>query len=424
MKGETRTCDLLVIGTGMAGMAAALFAAKRGIATIQVGLPGEINFASGLMDLMAVHPSAKSRPWNDPWACIEALVRHVPAHPYGRIAPEEIRIALSEITEFLAAFGLSYTGYGSRNVQLLTPAGTVKTTYRVPLSMWKGVEAWGDKPACLLVDFHGMKGFSARQMAEIQKPDWPGLRSARISLPGFKGEAYPVTLARALESPDTSSALVEAVGPHLRGESVVGFPALLGFEETSRLIAFLETELGARIFEIPTMPPSLGGLRLQRAFEKGLPTLGVQALYQKQVLGVERLGNGDFRFDIGGADPDTVVRTKGAVLATGRFFGKGLHAHRTGIRETVFDLPVRQPESRTEWHHSDFLSPEGHPVNRAGLETDEWFRPLGEDGTPAYRNLFAAGSILAHQDWMRMKCGSGLAVATAFKAVAGFLSGG
>ena len=424
MKGETRTCDLLVIGTGMAGMAAALFAAKKGITTIQVGLPGGINFAGGLLDLMAVHPVGEKRPWKDPWACIRALVQDEPAHPYAKIAPEAIRTALSEVTQFLAAVGLPYTGYGSRNVQLLTPAGTVKTTYRVPLSMWKGVDAWIDKSACLLVDFQGMKGFSARQIAEIQKPDWPGLRSARIALPGFKGEAYPVTMARALESPDMGKVLVKAVKPHLQGESVVGFPAFLGFEDTARLIAFLETELGLQIFEIPTMPPSLGGLRLQRAFEKGLPTLGVQALYQKQVRGVERLGNGDFRFEIGGADIDTVVRAKGAVLATGRFFGKGLHAHRTGIRETVFGLPVRQPESRTEWHHPDFLSPAGHPVNRAGLETDEWFRPLGEDGAPAYRNLFAAGSILAHQDWMRMKCGSGLAIATAFKAVAGFLSGG
>jgi hypothetical protein len=31
--------------------------------------------------------------------------------------------------------------------------------------------------------------------------------------------------------------------------------------------------------------------------------------------------------------------------------------------------------------------------------------------------LFAAGSILAHQDWMRMKCGSGLALSTAYAAV-------
>ena len=47
-------------------------------------------------------------------------------------------------------------------------------------------------------------------------------------------------------------------------------------------------------------------------------------------------------------------------------------------------------------------------------------RPGVEQGSCVYEDLFSAGSILAHQDWMRMKCGAGLAIATAFKAVSAF----
>ena len=83
----------------------------------------------------------------------------------------------------------------------------------------------------------------------------------------------------------------------------------------------------------------------------------------------------------------------------------------------MFDLPVTQPESRTLWHREQFLDPRGHAVNSAGLSVDESFRPLDENGRPMYDNLYAAGSILAGQDWMRMKCGAGLAIATAYKAV-------
>ena len=42
------TCDLMIIGAGMAGMAAALFAANRGIDTVQVGMKSELDFSSGL----------------------------------------------------------------------------------------------------------------------------------------------------------------------------------------------------------------------------------------------------------------------------------------------------------------------------------------------------------------------------------------
>ena len=82
-------------------------------------------------------------------------------------------------------------------------------------------------------------------------------------------------------------------------------------------------------------------------------------------------------------------------------------------------FPYTSPQ--TEWHRQDFLDPKGHPINRAGVEIDDAFQPVDNAGRPVYQNLFAAGSILAHQDWMRMKCGSGLAIATAYGAVNAFL---
>jgi hypothetical protein len=54
------------------GMASALFAAARGVSTVQVGIPGEILFASGLIDLMGVHPVEKRRLWRNPWSAISA----------------------------------------------------------------------------------------------------------------------------------------------------------------------------------------------------------------------------------------------------------------------------------------------------------------------------------------------------------------
>jgi glycerol-3-phosphate dehydrogenase subunit B len=81
------------------------------------------------------------------------------------------------------------------------------------------------------------------------------------------------------------------------------------------------------------------------------------------------------------------------------------------------NIPVSQPENRSCWHRESFLDPKGHAINLAGIEVDNRFRPLTAAGRPVYDNLFAAGSILAHQDWIRTKSGTGLAVATAYGAV-------
>ena len=78
--------DLAVIGTGMAGAAAAVFAANRGLSTAQVGQTGEIIFASGYLDLLGVFPPAEKKIWDDPWAGLERLKQDVPAHPLARIA--------------------------------------------------------------------------------------------------------------------------------------------------------------------------------------------------------------------------------------------------------------------------------------------------------------------------------------------------
>ena len=76
MSRPTINCDLLVIGSGIAGMAAALFAANRGINIVQAGMAGELTFASGLLDLMGVHPVKESRIWDDP-----VRLTHLPRPP-------------------------------------------------------------------------------------------------------------------------------------------------------------------------------------------------------------------------------------------------------------------------------------------------------------------------------------------------------
>ena len=45
--------DVAVIGAGLAGVSAALFAAAHGLRVVQVGNAGALLFSSGLLDLLA-----------------------------------------------------------------------------------------------------------------------------------------------------------------------------------------------------------------------------------------------------------------------------------------------------------------------------------------------------------------------------------
>ena len=275
----------------------------------------------------------------------------------------------------------------------------------------------------MVIDIKGLKGFNGRQIIAPFKDIWPDLTQATIQYPGVDqpGELYLEPLARSMVLPQNCQAFADTLRPLINGYQYVGLPAMLGIQNPDDIRLDLENKLGVNLFEIPTMPPSIPGLRLKETFETALPQNGVCCLVPKQVLSVQK--KGDFFFvQVGDVAPEQIIKTHGILLASGRFLGRGLHADRLKIRESIFDLPVHQPEKRREWHQFEFLHPSGHPINRAGIEIDTDFRPLDTSGQAAYDTLFAAGSILAHQDWVRSKCGSGLAIATAYAAVNKFNS--
>jgi glycerol-3-phosphate dehydrogenase subunit B len=415
-------CDLCVIGSGLAGMAATLFAAARGLSVVQAGHTGEIVFASGLMDLLGVHPAIEKRLRNDPWAALEALKRDIPDHPYARLKKDDIKAAFDEILAFLEEVGLHYHRRMDHNSSVLTALGTIKPTYCVPHTMWNGVRALKEKPACLIIDIRGLKGFSAHQIVASVRNGWTDLHAARISFPGSEhlSEVYAEHMANALLLPPNREKLAEVVRPLIKKSKIVGLPAILGLYRTHEVLSHLKELIGVPLFEIPTIPPSVPGLRLKEAFERGLRLRGVQYFSLKRALQVRQPAGGHFETHIGLNDVEHIIHSRGIVLASGRFIGGGLQADRKRIRETIFGLPVYQPDSRKDWHRRNFLDPRGHLINQAGLEIDDAFRPLDDSGAPAFETLFAAGSILAHNDWKRMKCGAGLAIASAFGAVNSF----
>jgi glycerol-3-phosphate dehydrogenase subunit B len=417
--------DLVVIGAGLAGMAAALFAVESGLKTVLVGsTAGEMLFASGALDLLGIYPIEQQKRWDNPWAGISSLIQDCPEHPYGRLGLENIRNGWNKFLDILQRAELDYRGWPERNSMLATCAGTVKISHQVPETMWPGVIGFKEKLATLIIDFEGMKDFSAVQLVNTLSKGWPGLRPQRLKFPyPLKGvERQNVFMAEALTSPEVRTEMAEAVISCLEKEELVGVPAILGLRQSQAVAADLEQQIGVPVFEIPTMPPSVPGLRLRDAIEEELLRLRAVLMQGGRAVAINQNGRKCLNVVVQSEQSQETIETRGIVLATGRFLGGGLVAGRNGIREALLDLPVYQPGNRKDWHLHSFLDPRGHPVNRAGLEVDDLLRPLGADGHCVCENLFVAGSLLAHQDWKRMKCGSGLAISTAYGAVQSFIN--
>lgn len=412
------TTELAVIGSGLAGFAASIFALNRGITTTQIGNTGAVAYTTGYLDLLGRLDGTRDLV-TDPWVALRTLRGRAPEHPLCGVSEADIRQAFTEFTAFSGEFGVSYNPPGTHNITALSPIGTAKPTLCVPATMAAGPQALANNLPCVIVDIRGLKGFSGAEMLANLRARWPALSTQRISFPDMAhGEVYPEVMARALEVPATRAKLAGLLVPLAGSAKVIGLPAILGMHKPDQVHADLQRLTGLQIFEMPTMPPSVAGLRLREMFEQALPSKGATLIPQQKVKALTFADDGAtlaLRDSFG----DIRVHAQAVILATGRLLGGGLHAYPEGIRETLLDLPVTQPASRADWYRERYTDPRGHPINRAGIEIDAHGRPLAGDGHRVNQRLFAAGSLLAHHDWIRSRSGAGIALATAYRAVGG-----
>lgn len=407
--------QLAIIGSGLAGFAASVFALGRNIPCAQVGNTGAIAYTTGYFDLLGGH---QQQLLDDPWKGLTLLREAEPDHPLSRIDKESIRAAFDQFTQTLTEMGIAYTPVEKQNLFALSPAGTVKPTLSVPKTMLSGIKAKKNNARALIIDFIGLQGFSAKEFVANFKSTWPQLTAARLGFPEMESGAqvFPEVMARALEVPAHREQFAERLRAVLGDAELVGMPAIMGIHTPDHVHAELERLVGLPLFEIPTMPPAVPGIRLREMFEQVFPAKGLTLVPQQKVKRLE-LNAGGATLYLQDSFGDVVIETATTILATGRFLSGGLQADHRGVHETLLNIPVSQPESRTDWYRPNYFDPRGHLINRSGIEVDAHFRPLDAAGKPVNERLFAAGILLAHQDWIRQRCGAGVAIASAYKAV-------
>jgi len=419
MKQEERhfETEMAVVGTGIAGVAASIFALNRGIKVSLTGNTGALAYTTGYLDLLGSLEKDNYSKVEDPWQAVSTLHTDDLDHPLAGIEPDQIRDAFQEFTSFISDCGIAYTAPGSLNLEALSPVGTIKKTLCVPQTMRAGVAAYAKKSKCLIVDFKGLRGFSGAQIVANMGTDWPGLRRTRIKVPDMHHkEIYSEVLARTLEVDQHRQAFAEVVKKVVDDAEVIGMPAVFGMHEPDKIMASLEQLIGIPLFEIPTMPPSVPGIRLREMVEQYFPQKGMTLIPQQKVTSIEFDDDAAVLHLSDNYGPIRIT-AKTVVLATGRFISGGLEAKVDGIKEPLLNLPLFQPENRDQWYQQQYMGKTGHEVHKAGVMTDALFRPIDNEGRPVNKGLFAAGILLAHQDWIRSRSGAGIAIATAYKAV-------
>ena len=404
--------DVVVVGTGVAGLSAAVRLAEAGarVLVLAKGV-GATHLSGGTIDVLGYTPERVERP-------ADALGGLPAGHPYALVGVEGVGAAVAWFKERIANGSLapySYVGGIEENLLLPSALGVPRPTAVVPETM-AGGDLRAAAPVCV-VGFRTLKDFHAPLLADNLARAGAHTRAIELDLaPEGRADANSLAFARGFDDQAFRAEVTAQVVGRLGAAERVALPAVLGIARPHAVWAELEQRFGRPVFEVPTLPPSVPGMRVFAILREALRRAGGRVILNAVVRGAEQEG-----------DRVTAVRARvglreerhGAdwvVLATGGFASGGLELDsRWSAREPALGLPVAGvPEPGAERFRAGYF--DDHPIGRAGIAVDRDLRPVDEAGERMHENVLVVGATLAGAEPWREKSGDGISLATGHRA--------
>jgi glycerol-3-phosphate dehydrogenase subunit B len=387
---------------------------------------GSLYWHTGCIDVLGYQAPTYSVPIENPIAAGRSLIAERPGHPYGLAGIETLRASLDAIQELCNAGGyplhFSLDSNGELcNWQLPTALGASRPTCLAPEMMIAG-DLRNPDPM-LIISFTRFPDFYPELIADNLNLQGIPTHGLTIEMPELLTSRLITgrVLAKAFDKPDFRLRAAEAIkaqaGPHLQGSAArLGLPAVLGLARPLEAKHHLEELLGLPVFEIPSLPASIPGIRLHKILTRAIEKAGGRVFDGMQVTSSEAGPEGRLALVWSEAAARRKShRAQNFVLATGGLLGGGLKAHYEGwLEEVVCGLNISAPEDRAGWFNRQFLGPDPHPVYTAGVTVNKDFQPLDPDGQPVYRNLYAVGAILSQGDFVRERSLDGIGLASGY----------
>jgi glycerol-3-phosphate dehydrogenase subunit B len=402
--------DLVIVGAGLAGLLAANFAARRGASVTLVAQGrGSLSLSHGCLRL--------GRVAQDPQVFPER-------HPYRLAGLDKVSPAIAEFHQLSNPDGLEFLGDAETTLDLPTASGAVLAVHFAPRSLAQG--SLSDSGKVCIAGIEGFRDFDPGLVVHGLRRRGRQVEAASLPLPsGRPGrDLYSTDVASAFDRDWKGREIARLWAPRLTKVNRVGIPAVLGLAHSADILTSLQSDLGVTLFEIPTLPPSLPGLRLERALRRAALAAGCRVLEGPTATGrIDGTSGGARALGVSSWTPagPRVVDAGAVLLATGGALNGGWRASRTGrIHESVFDFPISAPEDREAWIGERLIGP--HPYDRFGLTVNSLMQPCDSDGRPFFANVFACGGLLAGADRRTEGSREGIDLVTAYAAVEAALS--
>jgi len=411
--------EVVIIGAGYAGLFAAWQAAEHGYKTklITKGW-GTPYWGSGCIDIIGYRPDNSHTSIDSPRKFLENFIRENPTHPYARTGLRSLEDAVESFLALCKKMAYPYNGSLDANIWLPTALGTIRPSCLVPALMSAGDVT--QRTPMLIVGFDGFHDFSPELIADNLNHQGYFAKDITLSLEPLHELRLitGITLARLFDTQEFRRVVIDKIKPLLQDYARVGFPAILGMDHFRDTKEELETGLGVPVFEIPGIPPSIPGIRLQKLLISAIEQNKGSVFNGMEVSASSLNGNKVQSVWSEAAARQVVHTAQTFILATGGILGGGIIIDQgSNAIEPIFNLPIDVSNDISHWFQKDYLSDMGHPVFQTSVPVNRSFQPIDNHGEVIYSNLFAIGNQIANCDPIRERSLEGIALATGFKVI-------
>lgn len=395
--------DAIIIGAELDGLVAATRFVERGYSVRMFSAgAGSLHYSSDGIRALGYSPTDNEKCVSKPF---EVMLQLDQSHPYQKIGEEQVGKALNWFVGLTDTFNQHITING-HNELAISPAGLGIPVFST--SDYQATIGKLDGKNVTIAVFRGHRDFPAELIGiELGKRSTPS-RIIQIDAPGAVLEN--AALAKSFDALENVDAYFGTIKGAIWSETdVILFPAVMGFSRHQDVLAAAERVLGVPCLEVPTLPPSVPGMRLEHAFNRHLKNNNV-AIHTGSEISRSSINEHE---DI--VVWDSMSRQYTAttiVISTGGVLMGGLDVDSHGtIHETTLGLKTFQSEPLNAATVDQSLN----ALHIAGVETDNMLRPR-QNGPGIVSNVFVTGRTLAHWNPAAECSTEGVCIATGWVA--------
>lgn len=413
-----RRSDILVVGAGMAGLMAAITAAKSGVSVSVLSEgAGVISIGSGAVDFLGYVNGKKIT--DNPFNHLTELDKR---HPYNVIGTENIKKAFTSLIEISKSNGydIKYSDDGF-NQTAISIAGTTKPTYicsesnnatrilKAKKILFVSVEYLKDaQPALAVKQVKQYKVFADAEInfALLKSPFGKTHRALNC-----------LDLARFVDKENGFQWLKSELSKVVTGYGAVVIPPICGTVNYNKCFKELQN-CGFILTEAVSVPPGVGGYRLRNALVSEAKKLNVKFIencnVQRAVVengkckGLVALHN-----NIAGA-LETEYMADNFIIATGGVIGGGIASTPDKVYEKIFGIDIESPVSVEDRSDKNVFGQ--HLFTKFGVKVNNKLQAIDSEDNILYDNVFFAGNTLSDYDFPTEKSGYGVACSTGYTA--------